>query len=90
MKVYKFIESFRLENFSINVDFHNGGALPFPWVYSDPSNRKYMSSVCVTIIHYINKDHLSLTNPRDALQHGQRAANNKVGTQCDKLATELS
>jgi len=32
-----------------------------------------------------NKFQLSLTNPRDALHHGERAAN-----KCDKLATELS
>jgi len=37
----------------------------------------------------LNKDQLSLTNPRDALHHGERAAN-KVHAQCDKLRTELS
>jgi len=35
------------------------------------------------------KDLLSLTNPRDALHHGEHAAN-EVDAQCDKLATELS
>jgi len=39
---------------------------------------------------YKNKDHLSLTNPRDALHHGERTANNNVDAQCDKVATELS
>jgi len=29
-------------------------------------------------------------NPRDPLHHGERAANNKVDAECDKLATELS
>jgi len=37
-----------------------------------------------------NKDQLSLTNPRDVLHHGERAANNKVDVQCDKLATGLT
>jgi len=37
-----------------------------------------------------NKDQLSLTNPRDALHHGKRAANKGGCAQCDKLATELS
>jgi len=36
-----------------------------------------------------NKDQLSLTNPRNALHHWERAANN-VDAQCDKLAIELS
>jgi len=50
------------------------------------------------------KDQLSLTNPRDALHHGERPVNkdgfiiiiiiimqtNNVDTQCDELATELS
>jgi len=38
------------------------------------------------------KDQLSLTNPRDALHHGERAAmqTNKVDAQCDKFATEVS
>ena len=36
----------------------------------------------------IDKYHLLLTNPHDALHHGKRAA--KVDAQCDKLATELS
>jgi len=36
-----------------------------------------------------NKDHLSLTDPRNVLNHGERAAN-KVDAQFDKLVTELS
>jgi len=31
-----------------------------------------------------NKDQLSLTNPRDALHYGERAANNKVDALCKK------
>jgi len=30
----------------------------------------------------VYKDQLSLTNPRDALRPGERAANNKVVAQC--------
>jgi len=38
-----------------------------------------------------NKDQLSLTNPRDALHHGERAVNKLGGRSvCDKPATELS
>jgi len=38
-----------------------------------------------------NKDQLSLTNPRDSLHHGERAANKyrNVDVQCNKLATKL-
>jgi len=43
----------------------------------------------VTRLARKNKDQLSMTNPRDALHHGERAAN-KVDVQCDNLATELS
>ena len=43
----------------------------------------------ISTCDYTNKDQLWLTNPRDALHHGERAAN-KVDAQCDKLATELS
>ena len=37
-----------------------------------------------------NKDQLSLTNPRDALHHGNVLQTNKVDAQCDKRTTELS
>jgi len=38
----------------------------------------------------LHKDQLSLTNPRDALHHGERAATNQVDAECDNLATELT
>jgi len=36
--------------------------------------------------HY--KDELSLTNPRNALHHGEHLQTNKVDAQCDKLTTD--
>jgi len=45
------------------------------------ANVTYIYDNC----HY--KDQLSLTNPRDALHHGERAGGR---AQCDALAIELS
>jgi len=34
---------------------------------------------CTSSDHFTHKDQLSLTNPRDALRHGERAANKQGG-----------
>ena len=50
-------------------------------------SRKQQKFHLLPAYHY--KYQLPLTNTRDVLHHGERAANN-VDARCDKLATELS